>query len=81
MRAIEDRRDDCGSDKTHNDQNSATDTSLVFGVSVRIEDLVQERGKGVEEPDVGDDGDEDDPEGWGADTRLYRWKKGDFGDF
>jgi hypothetical protein len=59
------RRDERG-EEADGEKDGAADACLVFGVAVRIQDLVEQRGEGVEEADVGAECEKDDVEGWGA---------------
>lgn len=63
MRAIENRGRNRRRYKTHDNKDSATDTGFVFFKAVRIQDLIEEGGEGVEEADVDAECDEEDVEG------------------
>jgi hypothetical protein len=68
MRAVKDRRQDGGCNKADDDQNGTTYAGFVFGIGIRIEDLVEERGKRIERADINREGDENDVEGWRTKT-------------
>ena len=63
MRFVGDGRGDGTRDEADDDEDGAADTRFVFGVAVWVQDLVEERGEGVEEAGVDAKGEEDEGEG------------------
>lgn len=63
MRAVEDGGCACRGDEADEDEDGAADSRLVLCVAVGVEDLVCEGGEGVEEADVGGEGEQEDVEG------------------
>lgn len=80
MRTIQHRRDDGCSHESHDDEHRAADSGFVFGVSVRIEDLVEERAECVEEACVCAEGEKDDVEGARGKDVFDRGEDWDFGE-
>ena len=66
MRAIDNGTHDGASDEADEEEYPAAQPRLFFRISVRIEDLVQERGKDVEEADIGAECDKGKVERWRA---------------
>jgi len=64
MGAVENRGCDGCCHKANDDEEGAADASIGFGVGVRVEDLVEEGGDGIEEADVDAVGDENKDSGW-----------------
>lgn len=63
MRFVGDGRGDGTCDEADDDEDGAADAGFVLGVAVWVQDLVEERGEGVEETGVDAKGEEDEVEG------------------
>jgi hypothetical protein len=63
VRFVGDGRGDGTCDEADDDEDGAADSRFVLGVAVWVQDLVEERGEGVEEARVDAKGEEDEVEG------------------